>query len=74
MVFLYFIRLWAALEDVDEGISTRDEEDFNRFSSGDSLSSIETGSDSRDESGVTAGLESDKISGLANLSRDWGIK
>ena len=70
MVLLYLICLWAALEDIDEGISTRDKEDSNRFNSRDSLSSIEIGSNSKDGSSIIAGLESDEISGLANLSRD----
>ena len=70
MVLLYFIRLWAVLEDIDKGISTRDKEDSDRFSSKDSLSSIEAGSGTGDGSGVAAGLESDEISGLANLFKD----
>ena len=70
MVFLYLIRLWVALEDIDKSISIRDKEDSDRFNSGDSLNSIKAGSSFRDRSGITAGLESDKISGLANLSKN----
>ena len=70
MVFLYFIRLWAVSENVDEDISARNKENSNRFNSENSLSSIEASSGSRDGSGIAAGLESDEISGLTNLSRD----
>ena len=70
MALPYLVRLWAASEDVDEGVSARDEEDSDRFGSGDGSSSIEAGSGSGDGSGITAGLESDKISGLASLSKD----
>ena len=55
---------------MDKSISARDEEDSDRFNSGDGSSSIEAGSGSRDGSGVAAGLESDEISGLASSSRD----